>query len=369
MLIVSSTAIMSRLSFQPVTVTTIAGNLGVAPSTVSAVLAGQAKKRRIQDTTAQRVINEAQRLNYIPNDLARGLRSRRTGVVGVIFADFTNNWADRVMSGINEVFDRRGSLAFIMTHRWDAHREERELQSLMQRRVDGIISVPLPGSVNTYESLMQRGTPLLFLSDTLGLMPQVSYVAWDSRHGVRVAVEHLLQIGRRKIAMLYQNWDSAISGTMRRQSFVQTLRDAGLEPDPRHMIGVDLDTQVEAAMRQMFLLPASQRPDALYANNDGLAFSALAALGQMGLRVPQDVLLVGMGDLPRGDEMGVGLTSVREPCEELGRLSAEAILDLIEKPSRPPIQRLVPGTELKIRRTTVVVETVRTQPLLQEALS
>lgn len=341
------------------TIRSIADKVGVAPCTVSAVLCGQARQRRVGAKTERKVLDVAHRLGYTPNVLAQGLRQRRTGVIGVLFADFTNNWADRVMTGMDPVLDRTGHTPLIAIHRWNPVHEARILDRFLQRRVDGIIGVPLPGSVRLYEDLRRRGVPMLFLSDTLDETPWAGFVAWDSAAATQTAVRHLLGIGRRRIALLHQNWASRLSGRIRIEAFHAELRAAGAEDRPEWTMSVAGDAEVEGMIQKVFVdAPPSERPDAIYANNDGLAFCALTALRRLGLRVPEDVAVVGMGDLPRGDDSGAGLSSVREPCEELGRLAAEAMNymtgDRTSADSSSVSQIFVSGDELIVRRSTTL---------------
>lgn len=360
---------MTRLRQNHATIRSIADQVGVAPCTVSAVLCGQARQRRVGVTTERKVLDMARKLGYTPNVLAQGLRQCRTGVIGVLFADFTNNWADRVMTGMEPVLDRAGHTPLIAIHRWDPAHEARILDRFLQRRVDGIIGVPLPGGVRIYENLRRRGIPLLFLSDTLDETPWADYVAWDSAAATQTAIRHLLGIGRRRIALLHQNWASRLSGRIRIEAFHAELRTANIKHRPEWTMSVSSDAEVENMIRRIFVdAPPAERPNAIYANNDGLAFCALTALRRFGLRVPEDVAVVGMGDLPRGDDTGAGLSSVREPCEEIGRLAAETLLGTLAKTPSPGTvapsgQISVPGVELRIRRSTIGIQEANKTPI------
>lgn len=334
----------------------IAEKVGVAPCTVSAVLAGRAEDRRVGEKTQRKVLAVAKRLGYTPNTLARGLRQRQSGVVGVLFADFTNNWSDRVMTGMEPVLERAGKIPFIAIHRWNPAHDAANIDRFLQRRVDGIIGVPLPENARLYADVRKRGVPLVFLGDTLDETPWADFVVWDSPEAVRKAVRHLLETGRRRVALLHQNWNTQVGGRRRITAFHEELAAAGKPARPEWIMCVCGDPEVETEITRVFAgKPAAKRPDAIYANNDGLAFGALAALQHLGLRVPEDVAVVGMGDLPRGDEIGAGLTTMREPCEELGRLTAEIILKTIAEGKSSAHERrqiFIPGMDFRIRRST-----------------
>jgi LacI family transcriptional regulator len=342
---------MAKRTLQSVTVSTIAQRVGVAPCTVSSVLNGQAKKRRIQEKTANRILEEAQRLNYVPNELARGLRSRHSGVLGLVVAGLENDWAERILLGVNQVSDAEGYLPMLLTHRWIAERERRGLVSLQQRRVDGIITIPLPECAEDYRRTARRGVPVVFLGDALLEAPEISYVAWDKGPAVHTAVRHLVEAGGRRIGFIALERHTALSA-VRLQAFEQELARAGLVCEPQWIQWVRQEADVRGALQRMYE-GGGAGPDAIFAGDDGIALQVLAELYRMGLRVPQNVLLAGMGDLWKGDEMGAGLTTVREPCEEIGRLAAETVLELLQHPQRAPIRKLVPGVELKVRRSTM----------------
>ena len=343
---------MAGTGVRRATITTIAKRAGVAPCTVSSVLNGQAEKRRIPSETARLIWQEAKLLNYVPNALARGLRQQRTGVIGVVFADFTNNWADRVLNGMAPVLDQHACLPFVLTHHWDPQREVREINSLVERQVDGIITVPLPGNETAYNGLLDHEMPLVFMGDTLESMPQANFVAWGSVPATKLAIRHLLEVGRRRIGYITHYWDTVINRE-RRVGYEETLRQAGLPMNEKWEASVNQEDQLPAKLKAIFDVPKEAQPDALFVNNDGLAFRTLAVLHEMGVRVPEDVAVIGMGDLPRGDEVGAGLSSVREPCEEIGRLAAETVLELMLEPGKGPVRHVVAGEELKVRRSTV----------------
>ena len=335
------------------TVISIARSVGVAACTVSSVLNGQAQSRRIRAETARRIMEEAERLNYVPNGLARGLRSSRTYTIGVLVADFTNEWTERLMAGIEPVFNDRSYFPLILVHHMDARREERELNLLAQRRVDGVITVPLPGNEPMYESFLNRRVPVVFVADTLATMPHVSFAAWDSESAAAAAMQHLLEIGRRRIAILNTPWATVINAR-RVLACERVLDAAGITVKSSWHGDIVGQDDVLPFLNKVFAA-AGPKPDAIYCNNDGVAFAAVKALWTLGVKVPEQVAVVGMGDLPRGDESGVGLTSMHEPIEEIGRLAAETVLQLIDNPKHRRMQHLVPGVDLKVRRTTVGV--------------
>lgn len=191
---------MSDKNAGKVTSVTIAKEAGVAQTTVSFVLNGKAKERGISDATARRVQEIAERLNYSPNRLASSLRRQRSGIIGVLLGSFQHSWAKDVVMGMQSVFDAQNYVPFFTMHYHDVEKEREEIQKLLDHRVEAIISYPNDNPNDNYSLILQQNVPLVLLGDTVQEMPGISYVAWDIESAVRLAMHHLIDTGRRRIA-------------------------------------------------------------------------------------------------------------------------------------------------------------------------
>ncbi len=329
----------------------IAKKLGVAPCTVSSVLNGNAKKRRIKEETAQKILEECKRMNYVPNQLARSLRATRTMMLGVVFADLRNDWAARILDGVRIAADRNQMLPLVMDHNWEPDRERHGIEMLLRLRIDFIITIPLPECVETYSLVKARGVPLVFLGDTLNEMPEADFVSWDHAPAVRAIIRHLVDRGAKRIATLEHRRHTTLTKAYF-ETYSSVLQESQLPFDSSWRMLAAFESEIEGVLGPVFSKKEGERPDALFCTNDGLAFVAVAVLRRMGLRVPEDVMVTGMGDLGKGDENGVGLTTVREPCEDIGRLATETGLSRLENPRQAPTKLLLAGTEVKARLTT-----------------
>ncbi len=334
-----------------VTIATVAKRLGLAVCTVSSVLCGKAKQRRINDETSRRILEECKRLNYMPNQLARSLRASRSMMIGVVVADFRNDWAARILDGVRMSADRHSMLPLVLSHEWEPERERIGFESLMQLRAEAIITIPLPECVDIYAMAMQRGVALVLLGDTLSEMPTVDFVSWAHAPAVKTIMRHLISHGARRIATLEHRRQTQLTRAYFK-TYREVLDHAGLPFGPDWRMLVSFEHEVEGALRPVFSAGPKRRPDALFCTNDGLAFVAVAVLRRMGLRVPEDVMVTGMGDLGKGDENGVSLSTVREPCEEIGRMAVETAMARVADHTRPPAHIQLPGTEVKSRHTT-----------------
>lgn len=327
----------------------IAEKAGYSPTTVSYVLSGQSKEKRVSAKSAEKILQIAQNLNYVPNQWAQNLRRQKTGAISILFGELSYDWAGRLMQGLLEILDEHEYDAFIGLNQFDSHRERKEISSIIQRRDEGIICYPSEENYDVYKEVVSLGIPLLFLDAFCEQMPQVSYVAWDVAPAVRVLMGYLIATGHRKIALLgshYPSWSSNV----RYNTYLEVLREADcmVSEDLIHLYAED--NQIEAILKKMFSF-GENRPDAIFAMNDFLAMRAVVGLNKMGIQIPKDIAVVGMGDSHQVSQIGAELTTVSQPTEEIGRQVGKTILELIKHPERAPIKRLVSGAEVKIRKT------------------
>jgi len=346
---------MAERSNQPVTSADVARHAGVSRATVSIVLRGLAEQRKILPETVRLVRATAERLGYVPNLMARNLRRQRSGSIGVVLGTFRGEWAESVIAGMQKVFDAAGYTPFVAVHRYDPSRAHRELTACLRRRDEGVIYQPVPGESKFYTRLRDADAPLLFLGDRPEDLPEVSFVGWDSVAAARIATKHLIQTGRQRIGFIGIDFPMQMSrGTF--EAHQTAVREAGLPLRDRWVakapMGWPHDRIMNWALDRLFSL-GCEHPDAILTPDDNLAMSLLEALDLRGIRVPDDVAVAGLGDIPMTRHSGISLTTVKEPTDQVGEQAAKVMLELVANPSKAPIHRLVAGSELKIRRTTL----------------
>jgi LacI family transcriptional regulator len=349
---------LSNPDLQPVTTVALAKHLGISASTVSIVLRGEAGRRKIAPQTVERVLKAARDLNYVPNQWARNLRRQRSGMIGVILASFRWDWAQELIRGMSEVFEPCGHTPFVAAHMYHPDWARREFSACLQRRDEAILMVPLPGLDDVYAQARNMRVPVVFVGDRPATLPDAHFVAWDSPTDTRLAVRHLIEIGRKRIGFIGFDYPMPLN-LARYESYRSVLKEAGLPANEqwisRSPMMLPPAEIVEQSIVRLFE-SGHPKPDALFVQHDGLAIVLLDALMRRGIRVPQEVAVVGMGDYPITRHAGIGLSTVKEPIEEIGRQSAQIALDLLKKVPDSPIQRLLPCGELKARRTTVTVQ-------------
>lgn len=348
---------MANPIVQPVTISTLADELKLSKSTVSFVLSGKAKERQVAAKTASRVEEMALKLGYAPNQMARSLRRQRSGVITTLFGHLEMNWANAVMKGISGVFKNSDYTSFLAVDWADPKILLREVQAILQRKDEGVISYPSysPDAMKKYSLLIERGLPLVFVGDLQEQWANaegVNTVIWDDEPAVKMAVRYLIDTGRRKIGFVGSR-HGVISDMRRFRAYQSTLVEAGLPFRQEWCVWASLKQiglSPQECIRQLFSV-GNDRPDAIFALNDSIGIAAIEGFDAMGIRIPDDVAIMGVGDMMISRYRRINLTTIVEPLEELGKVAAETILELIERPSSKPIHKVVNCCELKIRTT------------------
>lgn len=316
---------------------------------------GQAERQRISAETAERVHAAAREMGYVPNVMARALRRQRSHSIGVLMMNLQFGWAESVIESMNEVLGESDYTPFIAIHQMVPQRARKEVLSCLERRDEGVIYQPVPGETESYSRLQRAGVPVIFLGDRPEDVPDVSFVGWDSGPAARTAVQHLIETGRKRIGYLGVDYPLEMTRA-RYAAYEAALREAGLDPDDRWIAKAPLDWRGERFLNQSvdrMFAPGCDPPDAIFAGSDALALTVLEFLHDRGLRVPDDVAVMGMGDLPMARHSTVSLSTMKEPTEGIGRQAAQLMLDLIADRGKGPVHRLIRCDELKARRTTL----------------
>jgi DNA-binding LacI/PurR family transcriptional regulator len=338
----------------PATITGIAEQLGLSHATVSYVLSGKAKKNKVSFETVGKVREMAHRLNYVPNQAAQSLVKRRSGTISVLFHDLRMDWANDVLQGISSVLLPKEYTPFLAVHRAVPKIFEQEITSVCKRRDEGLLCHPsiCVKDYKQFSPLTDMGIPIVFMGDVpegWADLPTINSVIWNCGPAVKLLIRHLIETGRRRIAFF--GVSSGNDSDIRRlKAYQETLEDAGLDVKKEWIVWSQ-DEKVGKDVKSLF---ANKRnsPDAVFALNDSAAIMVLAELDRLGIEVPGDVALAGVGDLTMVRNSRIALTTMREPLYEIGKISAEIIMDIIRKPDQPAIKRFINYNELKIRKTT-----------------
>ncbi|MFG6458928.1 LacI family DNA-binding transcriptional regulator [Roseateles sp. BYS96W] len=326
----------------PVTLEQVAELAGVSPSTVSRILNGTAAVSQIKKDAVQAAI---QALGFRPNPVARGLAGGRTLSVGVVTQIISSPFYGEALLGIERELERAGYVPMFVSGNWHEDGERKAIATLLSRRVDGVIV--LAGRMADAE--------LARISDTLPVVvvgrqlsgPQLFSFGFDNREGGRLATQHLIDQGHRRIAFIAGDLlhDDAVE---RQKGYFEALAAAGIPQDPDLIVQSDY-TEAGGLQSVSRLLERNTHFTALFASNDQMAIGACLGLHRCNLRVPDDVSLVGFDDLVLARYAMPPLTTVRQSVYEIGTEAAKAMLDMLR--GNAP-QAALPGPELVVREST-----------------
>ena len=325
----------------------VAEAAGVHPATASRAL-DPALPGRIGAETTQRVQEAARRLGYTPDPLARGLRTRRSGVVGVVVPDLTNPVIPPIVRGIEEALWTAGRGCLLADTDNDPEREAAHVAQLVARRCEALIVATAARTSPTVAALAGGDVPTVLVTRDVDAV-DLPIVAADDAAGVTAAVEHLAGLGHRRIVHL--TGPSDLSTTVRRAAaFRAAIARLGLGDDPLVLHGEAFTIPAGARVARE-LLDRDAGATAILAGNDLIALGCLETLAAAGLRCPDDVSIAGHNDMPFVDRLTPPLTTVAIRGHEIGAAAARLVLELLG--GQPPAQRhvLLP-TELVVRGST-----------------
>jgi LacI family transcriptional regulator len=302
-----------------VTIAQVAAEAGFSAMTVSNVLND---KPGASARTRQLVLETARRLGYVPNMAARGLKGGRTGLVGVVALDLTNQYALEVVRGIADELAEAEMEVLISATYQDAGRELERVGFLTNGLVDGVLLIAPVLEEATVNLLRTLGRPAVVI-DPRRMDVDLPRVVVDNYNGTRAATEYLIGLGHRRIGYIGgdRDFDSA---TERRRGFTDAMQLSGLTVDQG--LVSECDFSYAGGLRAAKELLAEKPPTALLAASDLIAFGAIDAARSLNLDVPGRLSVVGFDDLPQAAQSFPGLTTVRQPLHDMGAAAVRMLL-------------------------------------------
>jgi DNA-binding LacI/PurR family transcriptional regulator len=330
---------------QKVSLKFLADHLGLSQTTLSLVMNRSAVADSIPKATQDQIFAAAEQFNYRPNFLARSLRTQRTFTLGVIVPEVSEGYATLVMSGIEEHLLREGYFYFVASHHHRPDLIDEYPRLLLDRSVEGLIAVDTPWHHDL-------SIPVVTVSGH-NEVHKVTNIVLDHRRAADLALEHLFKLGHRRIAFIKgqefssdteARWDGIVQAAARLGLTIHTKLTTQLQgevPSP------DLGYQVTRR-----LLAKHEAFSAIFAFNDISAIGAIRALRERGLRVPEDVSVVGFDDIQSAAFQNPGLTTVRQPLRTMGKIAAEAVLRRIARDGADHPKQIIVEPELVVREST-----------------
>ena len=339
---------MPRPDGRPATLRDVAAAAKVHVATASRAL-NPTTRSLVSPATAVRVAQVAKALGYRPNPIARSLKTARSQSVGLIVPDLTNPLVPPMVRGATSVLEPAGYDAWVVNTDNDPDRERAQIDALRAKQVDGLIVATAQLEHPWLEALHDDGFPLVLANRLLGAS-RVPSVTADNAAGSAQAVDHLVALGHTRIAHVSGPPELSTS-LVRRQGFLQAMRDHGLAEDPRLIVTCAAWTEAEGALAFGALLDLGVEVTAVVAGHDRVALGCFDAMAARGLSCPGDLSVVGFNDMPFMDKIRPALTTIRVAHQEVGAEAARLLLDAFRDPTRPARAVLLPPT-LIVRSST-----------------
>ncbi len=317
----------------------VAEAAGVHAATASRAL-NPATRGLVNADTARRVMKVAESLGYRPNPIARGLKTSKSGTVGLVIPDLTNPLFPPIVRGIEDVLEPAGYSGLIVNTDNDPGRERAQIELLRSRQVEGLIVATALLDHPFLEQLHRDGVKMVMVNRRADGVDAPSIIP-DDAAGVALAVNHLAELGHRRIAHLAGPLTTS-TGVTRSRAFRNAVRDLELDDDPALVTSCDYWNEEDGAQALTRLLDAGVEFTAVVAGNDLIALGCYDVFALRGIDCPGDISVVGFNDMPFLDKLRPPLTSVAIPHHQIGVEAARMLLESIDEQDRGTRSVLLP---------------------------
>jgi LacI family transcriptional regulator len=327
----------------------IAKDLGLSQVTISKVLRDHPD---IGQETRERVLKRVKELDYHPNTLARSLVTGRSYLVGLIVPDLLHPFFAEVAKALSTVMGTRGYSLIISSSEEDPKLEVREIQQLVARRLDALVIASTGDEVQAFERMNRLGHPYVLIDREFpGLA--ANFVGIDDEAAGRIATEHLIDQGCKTVAHIRGRDNS--TGIGRFRGYRQALERRGMRYSDALVVArstVDIDSTLHGAQAVRLLLKHRPRPDGVFCYNDPLAIGAMNAILEAGLRIPEDIAVIGCGNLHYDGSLRVPLSSIDQHSVLMGERAGHILLSIIESKVPPQPVSVILDPALIVRSST-----------------
>ncbi|MEM7336201.1 MAG: LacI family DNA-binding transcriptional regulator [Chloroflexota bacterium] len=319
-----------------ITIKDVAKRAKVSTTTVSYAFN---QPQRVRDETRQRVLAAAAALGFQPNLHASGLRSHQTGIVGIIVSDIRVYYSAVIARGIQERLLQANKTGLIANTDGSQEKTRAVIQKLRQQGVRAFIFSPVPSRYDEetlllFHQMQKEGIPLAFVTNEMASFP-ADMVLWHAQEGVKRIVMHLVEQGHQKIGVARLKLGSHMSGVKRWLGFQEGIIEANLLLHSDYIFEGELN--FESGVRAIdYFRQLAAPPTAIVAIDDVIASGIMNRCFHLGVRIPRDLSIVGVGNTPTAQHLSPSLTTVGVNMEAMGRKSAELLLERLKNPELPP---------------------------------
>lgn len=327
----------------------IARDLGVSVVTVSKVLRNHSD---ISEETRERVLARIKEVDYRPNIAARSLVTGRTYLVGLVVPSLLHPFFAEIAKALSEHLRQHGYYLIISSSEEDPELEEQEINHLLERRLDTLIVASCRSSLDLFRRIERENTSYILIDRSFDGL-SANFVGVDDEAVGTLATQHLVDIGCKRIAHI--RGPETSPGKQRLRGYQRTLERNAMKFLPEYIITEpkgDVETRQRGAEAMRQLLQLNPRPDAVFCFNDPLAIGAMNCILDEGLRIPEDIALIGCGNLNYDDTLRVSLSSVDQRSREIGEETARVALGILTSKSPPAVENIVLQPQLVARAST-----------------
>jgi LacI family transcriptional regulator len=335
------------------TLNDISRKSGISVSTISRVLNGKAAKFRIAKKTVQLILKTAEDLNYRPNQLARGLRLKKTHTIGLIVPDISNPFFAYITRSIQRAAHKLGYSLIVSDTDDNLEWEIEHINLLSNKGIDGLIIMPVGQRHEHIEKLLQKEIPLVLMDRSFDELNTHSIVV-DNYTGAYKAVEHLIAYGHARIAVI-QGLRNTNTNNARVNGYKDALIHYKIAIDDNLIVGNDYRKE-NGYIETKFLLKLERPPTAIFTTSDMITLGALQAFSEENYRIPDDISIVSFDDIDFAPYLIAPLTTVRQPKELMGEIAVKLLIEDIKSGGKREKSKVVLHPQLMVRKSVKALQ-------------
>lgn len=332
-----------------ITMKDIAKKLKITEPAVSMALRGYPN---ISPEMIEKVRKTAKKLGYRPNLAARNLRKKQSKVIGFAFPDISYDYSQKIVEGAKSVLEDKDCIPMIALTSWNTTQEEKEIDVLLGYQAEGIICLPVVGSERVYKRVIRQGVPLVFVGNGLDL-PEASWVGLDNSDAMNKIVKHLAGQGHKKIACIVTDIvEESLAQKEFLDAYLESVDRFGLVKENYYIIKSHVGDSLSVDKCVRGLMLSDSRPTAIVSISDVIAYQVLETLCKLGIDVPGDCAVTGIGDIAPSRFEAISLTTVHEDAFRLGVIAAQNLIEQMDSEQYSPITKKIKGN-LIVRKSSV----------------
>lgn len=332
------------------TIKDVAKKANVSIATVSRILNN---KPGFSKETKQRVVKAIEELSYQPNAIARGLINKRTQTIGVLIPKISNMLAAEILNGIDDTAHNQGSSVIVCNTDSDGSRTLTYLQTLAEKRIDGIIFISEWLKEEYYQAVQEMGIPMVLVSSISYQFP-VAYVKVDDRHAAYSATDYLIKQGHTRIAMITGSNEDPLAGIPRIEGYKAALSANGLRVNEENIINAANFSYENGLTAMEEILAKKLDVSAIFASSDELAVGAMSKAYQQGIRIPDELSIIGYDNTKLAEMAIPPLTTVAQPLYDMGVTASNMLFEMIGQDNQAAQSRIMPHKIIERQTVTKI---------------